>query len=566
MSCAIRFILYFLTVSGLTACSSLPDRHKLEQPKYLPHYLFVDRDGYAKKADGAGMSKAGLKDYLHTYFFKDIDQHLKMLRSKCDAGDCRPMRLLIYLHGGMNGYKAGFERMERLLHDDAPGAVPKGILNQAHSFYYPFFINWNSEPIDSMIDDLFNIRFGERQGPIITLPTMPFVLLGRLAGSLGGLPVSLAAMGSNIQEAFAGAVEQGDGIGCAIGDVIAYAPVFPLYAVTAPLVEGFGTPAWAIMKRRAELAVGSRLPEGSPASEGAVRTFFEETIRYVESIQQQDRDANRGKPAIPVRLTLVGHSMGTMILNRLLPAVETMLPPPETDQVSLQHIVYLAAAAPIDELDQMLVPFLREQALKAPLLTDKQKTHFWIFNLNRRDEAREVAKDGWIFFAPRGTLLAWIDTFFEPSTTVGQRTQGRIENLNIFYRCDLTANGVNQTGCPPSDGSTPLAPSARGEAPFSGFIERTLLSTGPFPQTQVRLFETSRKLGHNNAPETHGDFSESRYLGQALCQVDNDALHPDICNHPYTLTGFDPPLRREDNRRICGIKMPFKRPDYDAYK
>ena len=560
----LRFIVCFLLVYGPTACSGLPDRHTLEDPKYVPHYLFVDRDGYAKKTDGAGMNKADLKDHLQAYFFKDLAQHLKTLRSKCDAGDCQPMRLLIYIHGGMNGYNTAFERMRRLLHDDAPGSIPKGLLNSAHTSYYPFFINWNSEPIDSMIDDLFNVRFGERQSPGITLPTMPFVLLGRMAGSLGGLPVSLAAMGSNIQEAFAGAVEQGDGIGCAIGDVIAYAPAFPLYAVTAPLLEGFGTPAWAIMKRRAELAAGSRLPEGSVSSEGAARTFFEETIRYLQSIQQLDTDGNRGKPAIPVRLTLVGHSMGTMILNRLLPAIETMLPPPQTDQVTLQHIVYLAAAAPIDELDQMLVPFLKERLPKENLLPEKQKTNFWMFDLNRRDEAREVALNGWAFIMPRGTLLAWIDTFFESSTTVGQKTQGRIENMNRFYRCDLTPNGEDQSGCPPSAESTPLAPSARGEKPFSGFSERELVSTAPFPHTQVRLFETSRKLGHNNAPETHGDFSQSRYLGQALCQVESEAFQPDICRK--TLRDFDPPLRREDNRRVCGVKTPFKGPDYEVYK
>lgn len=543
--------------SLMLGCSGLPYRYKSEDPQYLPHYLFVDREGHAKRTDGTGMDKVALKDHLDSYFFKSVDERIKTLRTQCTAAQCPSFQLLIYIHGGMNGYNTAFERMQRLLHHDASDATPRGLLSSKNTSYYPFFLNWNSEPLDSMIDDLFHIRFGERQSLAVTIPTMPFVLIGRLAGSLGGLPVSLAAMGSNIQEGFASAIEQGDGVGCAIGDVMAYAPVFPLYAVTAPLLEGFGTPAWAIMKRRAELAVESRLPTGSKSSEGAVRTFLEETIRHLQSVQLNDTDNDRA--LIPVEITLVGHSMGTMIVNRLLPVIETVLPSPASNQLRLNHIVYLAAAAPIDEFDQMLVPFLKNQHSHEPPLPEDQKTHFWMFNLNRRDESREVALDGLTFFMPRGTLLAWIDTFFEPSTTVGQMTQGRMENINTFYRCDLSSNGEDEPGCPANEESTPLAISARREKPFSGFIERHMVSTAPFPYKQVHLFETSRKLGHNNAPETHGDFSQSRYLGQALCQVNSKAFQYDICQK--TLRDFDPPLREERSIRVCGVVTPFKNAD-----
>ncbi len=530
--CYVLLLLLALDVAG---CSGLPSRYKSEDEKYLPHYLFVDRDGHAKRTDGSGMHKLALQEHLDKHFFKDIDDRMQALRSQCKADRCPPLQLLIYIHGGMNGYNAAFDRMQRLLHHDAPDATPRGLLNAHNTYYYPFFINWNSEPIDSMVDDLFNIRFGERQSLAVTVPTMPFVLLGRLAGSVGSVPVSLAAMGSNIQESFAGAIEQGDGMGCALADAIAYAPVFPLYAVTAPLLEGFGTPAWATMKRRAELAVESRLPSESKSSEGAARTVFDALIRHLKAKTED------GGPIIPVEITLVGHSMGTMILNRLLPLIDI------SQHITVKHIVYMAAAAPVDELDQMVVPFLRSH----------RETTLWMFNLNRRDEAREIALGGSIFFMPRGTLLAWIDTFFEPSMTVGQMTQGRMENMNTFYRCDLTANGEEALGCPPEATSKPLALSSRRAVPFSGFIERQITSTAPFPPGQVRLFETSRELGHNNAPETHGDFSQSRYLGQVLCQVDATALQHNICEK--RLRDFDPPLREERNVRACGVLTPFRR-------
>lgn len=529
------YVLFVLLIFDVAGCSGLPSRYKSEDEKYLPHYLFVDRDGHAKRTDGSGMHKLALQDHLDKNLLKGLDDRIQVLRSQCQAGRCPPLQLLIYIHGGMNGYNTAFDRMQRLLHHDAPDATPKGLLNSRNTSYYPFFINWNSEPIDSMSDDLFNIRFGERQSLAVTIPTMPFVLLGRFAGSVGSVPVSLAAMGSNIQESFAGAIEQGDGVGCALADAIAYAPVFPLYAVTAPLLEGFGTPAWATMKRRAELAVVSRLPSESKSSEGAVRTMFDAMIRHLKAKTED------GESIIPVEITLVGHSMGTMILNRLLPLVDT------AQHISVKHIVYMAGAAPIDELHQMVIPFLRSH----------RETTLWIFNLNRRDEAREVALGGSIFFMPRGTLLAWIDTFFEPSMTIGQRSQGRMENMNTFYRCDLTANGDEAPGCPPEATSKPLALSSRRAVPFSGFIERQITSTAPFPPGQVRLFETSRELGHNNAPETHGDFSQSRYLGQVLCQVDATALEQSICQK--RLRDFDPPLREERNIRACGFLTPFRR-------
>lgn len=529
------YVLLLLLAFNVAGCSGLPSRYKSEDEKYLPHYLFVDRDGHAKRTDGSGMHKLGLQEHLDKHVFKGLDDRVQALRSQCQAGRCPALQLLIYIHGGMNGYNAAFDRMQRLLHYDAPDATPRGLLNAQNTSYYPFFINWNSEPIDSMVDDLFNIRFGERQSLAVTVPTMPFVLLGRLAGSVGGLPVSLAAMGSNIQESFAGAIEQGDGVGCALADAIAYAPVFPLYAVTAPLLEGFGTPAWATMKRRAELAVESRLPSESRSSEGAVRTVFDAMIRHLKAKSED------GGPIISAEITLVGHSMGTMVLNRLLPLIDT------DQHITVKQIVYMAAAAPIDELDQMVVPFLESH----------RETTLWMFNLNRRDEAREVALGGSIFFMPRGTLLAWIDTFFEPSMTVGQMTQGRMENLNTFYRCDLTENGNEAAGCPPEATSKPLALSARRAVPFSGFIERQITNNAPFPLHQVRLFETSRELGHNNAPETHGDFSQSRYLGQVLCQVDATALEHTICEK--RLRDFDPPLREERNVRACGVLTPFRR-------
>ena len=111
--CYVLLLLLALDVAG---CSGLPSRYKSEDEKYLPHYLFVDRDGHAKRTDGSGMHKLALQEHLDKHFFKDIDDRMQALRSQCKADRCPPLQLLIYIHGGMNGYNAAFDRMQRLLH------------------------------------------------------------------------------------------------------------------------------------------------------------------------------------------------------------------------------------------------------------------------------------------------------------------------------------------------------------------------------------------------------------------------------------------------------------------
>jgi hypothetical protein len=63
-----------------------------------------------------------------------------------------PVRLLFFVHGGLNTYRAEFQRMLDLMNKET-GPFPK-------TTYYPIFINWNSALFDSVIDDLFLVRLG----------------------------------------------------------------------------------------------------------------------------------------------------------------------------------------------------------------------------------------------------------------------------------------------------------------------------------------------------------------------------------------------------------------------
>lgn len=183
-----------------------------------------------------------------------------------------------------------------------------------------------------------------------------------------------------------------------------------------------------------------------------------------------------------------------------------------------------------------------------------------MFALNRRDGAREIAVGGAIWFLPRGNLLAWIDTIFEPSTTGGQQTHGRMENVDSYYGCDpenpeLTC--VRSQRCPQSDLTTGR-PTIEGHSPpptlefrERKFKENTAL---PFPPNRVHMDEAVRKVREDTAPETHGDFTKPRCLGQILSRVDEISFaSTDFCR--ARLNEFSPKPSSNRQERICGVPI-----------
>src|SRR5262249_28209893 len=120
----------------------------------------------------------------------------------------------------------------------------------------------------------------------------------------------------------------------------------PIRAVTIPTVQGFGIGAWQIMRRRVELAVASRLtPHGEHyASEGAARTLF-------QRLQQKIEEAKTKNPNLNVEDTLVGHSMGAMLITGVLTWANPDLP--------IKRVVYLAPASRIDDFEHYVLTSFR---------------------------------------------------------------------------------------------------------------------------------------------------------------------------------------------------------------
>lgn len=210
------------------------------------HYILAHEDGWPAATDREPLEHEAYQSQIAA-ILDGIDAHALAARTRGE-----PARLLIFAHGGLNGYADDFARMRSLMiGSGGDGLFPK-------TSYYPIFINWNSALGDSLMDDLFFVRFGRRR-PVLALLTAPFALAARLAESVFNAPSSLWANTWNFDELDPGVTDWAEAIG-----------KWPVTVVMTPVLKAFGTSAWQIMKRRADLLVASLL-DGNPAGaeEGA---------------------------------------------------------------------------------------------------------------------------------------------------------------------------------------------------------------------------------------------------------------------------------------------------------
>ncbi len=112
-----------------------------------------------------------------------------------------------------------------------------------------------------------------------------------------------------------------------------------------------------------------------------------------------------------VELTVIGHSMGTIVINELLPLFR---------ELPVKDIVYMASAASVRDSKRSLAPLLSHQD------NSKHSQKFYNLMLHPMNDAQELAVKG---MAPSGSLLAWIDEMYENPRTMLDRTFGKWRNV-----------------------------------------------------------------------------------------------------------------------------------------
>ena len=180
---------------------------------------------------------------------------------------------------------------------------------------------------------------------------------------------------------------------------------------------------------------------------GTGHRAWEGMLRQVRMLFRPDRNRHLGAPETPMAqlltllaklqdelhltFTVVGHSMGTMVINEMLRRQDSVsadvglkiagkdLPARGAESFpTFDHIVYMAAACTVRDYESSVFPYLRENP----------GTNMHHLTLHPKAENEEIeAYD----FGPRGSLLKWIDEYYTNPATIQDRTAGSFVNLML---------------------------------------------------------------------------------------------------------------------------------------
>ena len=173
---------------------------------------------------------------------------------------------------------------------------------------------------------------------------------------------------------------------------------YPFKLLSAPVIDAFGSSAWDVMLRRTDLLFH---PEDESTSLIPTDDDLKGLPYFFDSLEKTIGKEKNWE------ITLVGHSMGTIVANKIIKEFGDKLP--------IKKIVYLASADTIQNYEEAVYPYLKSH----------ENTDIYHFVLH---PVAEESEQFW-YLPPRGSLLVWIDNFLSKPLSSKQRTAGRYDNL-----------------------------------------------------------------------------------------------------------------------------------------
>ncbi len=353
-------------------------------------------------------------------------------------------RILMYVHGGLNSGSASLETASRvytLMCRERPGSEDSHV---------PIFVTWDSGFFRSYGEHLFQLRHGRHQ-KVWGWITAPLYLVSDISTGIARTPRSWThkiasdtglglnvAFGFDLLPSWHSAAAAYDTLQASsnprlikakLGDyqrgILTQGARFLAYLVTlAPNMvisaiglDGIGQGAWEGMLHRASNLFHKyaefnlkryKIREEDLLNEprGAVAVFLRELIDHVR--RHRDRE---------YEITLVGHSMGAIILNDTLRyLVHEEKERDEPRLLPITHIVYMAAACSVGEVVQSVVPYLEAH----------REARFHVLTLH---PMAEIDERNFQDLVPRGSLLEWIDNWYTHPSNPQERRFGKWLNL-----------------------------------------------------------------------------------------------------------------------------------------
>ncbi len=367
---------------------------------------------------------------------EEYHDHVELMLEAMLAGAPRApdgrRRVLIFLHGGLNrlNYSSGrsTELRDPILVDGS----------------WPIFLQWDSSLLSSYADHLFFVRQGEDWGGF-GVPLFPLYLAGDLGRGIANLPLVAVSQSSSFFKSLPGilvgeqramgrvldrlGLPDPSGLFAEAGETAEFDPVdaegevvpidiwvgedtqsglgftldllsrtvtYPIKLLQEPFLAGVGPPAWDIMQRRVYLLFHSEREFRSGLARPSVRGL-PHFLRRLREVQESEG----------LEITLVAHSMGTIVANEILRA---------EPRLEIDAIVYMAAACSLRQYESTVFPYLH----------DNPRTEMYHLTLHPKGEVREKQI---LDLTTRGSLLVWVDGFLARPLTPLDRVAGNFSNL-----------------------------------------------------------------------------------------------------------------------------------------
>lgn len=377
--------------------------------------------------------------------------------------------ITIFIHGGLNRWKTAIAR---------PRELARCIMEDGT---YPIFIGWSSNPVGNYWDHLIRLRRGKSQPLWLGLPSAPFVLLEDIARSIVRTlpalykevndPLDIERMRSRpeltgamldadrqqLQRLVEGAKSKIPGVtlltsGEGVPESYMTA-VNPAKLISAPLVDGIGTGIWASLLRRTDFVLDrSEDYETNAPIDPADPQHADTAATYLLKRLTEQQAQQKG----PDTINLIGHSMGTFVATNILA---------RHPDLEFSNIVFLAAAAPLKSLESVVAPWLAKH----------NESHFYNLTL---DPDLEISDRVFYDFAPRGSLLNWIDGIFASVNSFKDRSAGSWSNIS------QAADEIFAAGCEIKN------------------VKKNAICV------KERVHLTRFGVGNDRGPQKHGEFDE----------------------------------------------------------
>lgn len=398
------------------------------------HIVIVDPRGDMEEISGA-LPDTG--DYEKQ--FRNITAAYVNFRNSTPAG--APNRVLIYVNGGLNPKKTVLKQAR----EQIPCMKEAG--------YFPVFLIWRTGAFETYAEQIGKVRNGLLEDD--WQATTPLYFIGDIGQGIVRSPVTYinqvrlfsgAQDSANAEYSLKNHVWRHDPARHPAGDnnllfedrvdersadtagLVLYGLTMPFRALATPFLDAFGKTTWENMVRRARLTIrrvsefresaGGTPPENNSGYHNGTAVF----ARFFADLQDcywppgatGPQPTCRGDPGMSaagadMELTVIGHSMGTIVLNELIPIAR---------RLDYRKIVYMAAAASIRDFNKSVVP----------VIAANSKIRFFNLSLHPIADAREI---GFFGAVPSGSLLEWIDEMFESPKTVLDRTLGKWRNVRL---------------------------------------------------------------------------------------------------------------------------------------